>query len=277
MIRKTKWHKVSAKVIASALAAATGLSSFSGIAPGSVAYAETDEEKEAAYETSASSEKSSDGAKAASTESSLDESDEGSSENSTEVSDASSDSAALDDSKEAEETDQKSDQEELANKLATSDSEDTTADRNFDESKTDVWDFGAEDLGSNYNNRLDVATINSFYSVEAGTKGVNIASFSVDNGDFVFEDGGYSTTHRLRTTNPALSRYDEKSLKDSDGNVYSGYIYSNKSATDAVYVALECQADDIITAYVASNGTDSEVHFRNVEDASDDAGEESEE
>ncbi len=271
MIRKTKWHKVSAKVIASALAAATGLSSFSGIAPGSVAYAETDEEKEAAYETSASSEKSSDGAKAASTESSLDESDEGSSENSTEVSDASSDSAALDDSKEAEETDQKSDQEELANKLATSDSEDTTADRNFDESKTDVWDFGAEDLGSNYNNRLDVATINSFYSVEAGTKGVNIASFSVDNGDFVFEDGGYSTTHRLRTTNPALSRYDEKSLKDSDGNVYSGYIYSNKSATDAVYVALECQADDIITAYVASNGTDSEVHFRNVEDASDDA------
>ncbi|SCY04527.1 pectinesterase family protein [Butyrivibrio sp. INlla14] len=271
MIRKTKWHKVSAKVIASALAAATGLSSFSGIAPGSVAYAETDEEKEATYETSASSEKSSDGAKAASTESSLDESDEGTSVNSSEVSDASSDSAALDDSKEAEETDEKSDEEKSAKKLETSESESTTTDRNFDESKTDVWDFGAEDLGSNYNNRLDVATINSFYSVEAGTKGVNIASFSVDNGDFVFEDGGYSTTHRLRTTNLALTHFDEKSLKDSDGNVYSGYIYSNKGATDAVYVALECQADDIITAYVASNGTDSEVHFRNVEDASDDA------
>ncbi|MBP3280120.1 MAG: hypothetical protein J6M44_14310, partial [Butyrivibrio sp.] len=151
-------------------------------------------------------------------------------------------------------------------------SEDTTKkDRNFDAGKADVWDFGAEDLGDDYNNRLDADTINGFYGdVAAGSTGVNIASFSVDDGDFEFNDGGYSSTHRLRTANTELTRYDAKSLKDSDGNVYNGYIYSNKGSTDGVYVALECEADDTITAFVASNGTDSEVHFRNVDDASDD-------
>ena len=149
MIRKTKWHKVSAKVIASALAAATGLSSFSGIAPGSIAFAETDGKEEATYETSASSEEVSDGASAASTATPWEESNE-----STDAStDASSDSAALDDSNETEEAGEKSEVEELAGELATSDSEESASDRNFDSSRTDVWDFGAEDLGSNYNNR----------------------------------------------------------------------------------------------------------------------------
>ena len=53
MIRKTSWHKVGAKVIASALAAATGLSSFSGAMPGSVAYAETGENETATSAVSA--------------------------------------------------------------------------------------------------------------------------------------------------------------------------------------------------------------------------------
>ena len=156
-----------------------------------------------------------------------------------------------------------------ASSAATEEIEEESEDRNFDDSKTDVWDFGAEDLGDAYNNRLTVDTINSFYSVEAGTKGVNIASFSVDDGDFLFDDGGYSATHRLRTTNTELTRYDSKSLKDSAGNVYSGYLYSNKGPTEDVYIAVECQADDIITAYVASNGTDSEVVFENVSDKND--------
>jgi hypothetical protein len=58
---------------------------------------------------------------------------------------------------------------------------------------------------------------------------------------------------------------------DSDGNVYNGFLYSNKGSTDSVYVALECQADDTITAYIGSNGTDSQVHFQNMSDASDDS------
>ena len=116
-----------------------------------------------------------------------------------------------------------------------------------------------------------MATINGFYSVEPGSAGVNIASFSVDDGDFEFNDGGYPATHRLRTTNTALTRYDAKSLTGADGTVYSGYIYSNKGSTDAVYLALECQADDTVTAYVSSNGLDSEIHFRNIQDPENDA------
>ncbi len=147
--------------------------------------------------------------------------------------------------------------------------ESSTTDRNFDEGKIDVWDFGAENLGEGYNNRLDVDTINGFFNAEPGTTGVTLASFSVDNGDFIFNDGGYSTNHRLRTSNTALTRTDEKSLKDSDGNVYTGYIYSNKGSNANVYVALNCRADDTVTFYVASNGTDSELHFENMSDASD--------
>ncbi len=143
--------------------------------------------------------------------------------------------------------------------------------RMIDDSKPDVWDFGAENLGDEYNNRLDADVINGFYSVAAGSTGANIASFSVDDGDFEFNDGGYPTTHRLRSTNKNITRYDEKSLKDSDGNVYSGYIYSNKGSTDSVYVALECKTDDVITVYAASNGTDSDIHFRNMSNESDDS------
>ena len=134
-----------------------------------------------------------------------------------------------------------------------------------------VWDFGAENLGDAYNNRLDVYTINSFYGdVAAGTTGVNIASFSIDDGDFIFNDGGYPTSHRLRSINEALTRFDAKSLTDADGNVYSGYIYSNKGSNADVYVALNCKADDTVTAFVSSNGTDSDVHFANLDNAEDD-------
>ncbi|SFB87187.1 hypothetical protein [Butyrivibrio sp. YAB3001] len=148
---------------------------------------------------------------------------------------------------------------------------DIVSERSFDDSKVDVWDFGAENLGEEFNNRLDAAIMNSFYSVEAGTNGNNITSFSLDDGDFVFEDGGFTTYHRLRTINNSLTRYDENSLKDSEGNVYSGYLYCNKNSTDAVYLAVDCRADDTITAYVASNGLDSDIHFQNLNDASDDS------
>ena len=53
-----------------------------------------------------------------------------------------------------------------------------TQSRVFDDTKIDVWDFGAENLGDEFNNRLDEETINGFYSVAPGTTGVNIASFS---------------------------------------------------------------------------------------------------
>ena len=132
----------------------------------------------------------------------------------------------------------------------------------LDTSKIDVWDFGAEALDAEkYNNNLTVDVINGFYpGVAGGTAGKNIASFTAKDAagkDAVkFNDGGYSATHRLRTTNTALTRKDEKSLKDKDGVVYSGYIYSNKSSDKGVNFAIYLYEGDILTAYLGSNGTE---------------------
>lgn len=132
--------------------------------------------------------------------------------------------------------------------------------------KTDVWDLGAEELDtSKYTNKLTADIINSWYpDVEAGTKGRNLAGFEVLDADgnvaFCFADGGYSSTHRLRTTNAALTHYDDKSI-NYDGTTYTGYIYSNKSATKDVYVGICLEEGDILTAIVSSNSGASTIGF----------------
>ncbi len=132
----------------------------------------------------------------------------------------------------------------------------------LDSTKVYVWDFGAEMLDeSTYVNMLTVDEINSWFTAEAGSTGVNLASFETTDGLLKFNDGGYPTTHRLRTTNSALTRYDNKSLKDADGNVYSGYIYSNKSANTGVYVGIKVNAGEKVTLAVGSNGGDSLINF----------------
>ena len=133
----------------------------------------------------------------------------------------------------------------------------------------DVWDFGAEQLVSTdtitYNNKLTADIINSWFTAEPGTKGVNIAAFEVldENGDveLAFADGGYTATHRLRSTNTAITRYDEKSLTDLEDSsvIYSGYVYSNKSASADVHFKVAAKAGDIFTFVVSSNGTSSDV------------------
>lgn len=130
--------------------------------------------------------------------------------------------------------------------------------------KVDVWDLGAEQLDeTKYNNLLTEDIINSFYEgVEPGTKGKNLASFTVydeeGNADFLFNDGGYSSTHRLRTTNANLTHYDDKSLTFG-GVTYTGYIYSNKSSTSDVYVGIRLQKNDILTLCVSSNSGASNI------------------
>ena len=275
MIKKTRWQgRIGAKALASVMSVAMGLSSFSAALPGSVAYAEKDGE-------TASEDVSTDASVAETETDEVVTETTSDSETSTEADEASESSGTeevveetVDEATEETSTEESTTEEpteettEETEDEATAD-EDADSDRSFDDSKTDVWDFGAEDLGDDYNNRLTVDVINGFYSVDAGSTGANIASFSVDDGDFLFNDGGYSETHRLRTTNTELTRFDSKSLKDSDGNVYTGYIYSNKAATSDVYLAVECQADDIITAYVSNNGKDSNVVFENISDSSD--------
>lgn len=144
--------------------------------------------------------------------------------------------------------------------------------------KIDVWDLGAEQLDTEkYTNKLTADIINSWYpDVEAGTTGKNLATFQVTDKDgnvlFGFNDGGYPTTHRLRTTNKEVTRYDEKSLKNEAGEVaYTGYIYSNKGKTDTVYVEIALEAGDIVSFVVASNGTDSNLGFESPSGKVDDS------
>ncbi len=131
----------------------------------------------------------------------------------------------------------------------------------YDPTKIDVWDFGAEQLDTEkYNNMLNADVMNAWYdsSVAPGTKGVNLATCSVADADgkvlFTFNDGGYPTTHRLRTMNADVTRYDDKS-KSLDGVTYNGFIYSNKAASADVYVGFDLSAGETFTAIVASNGT----------------------
>ncbi|MEE1038223.1 MAG: pectinesterase family protein [Eubacterium sp.] len=144
--------------------------------------------------------------------------------------------------------------------------------------KIDVWDLGAEQLDTEkYTNKLTADIINSWYpDVEAGTTGKNLATFQVTDKDgnvlFGFNDGGYPTTHRLRTTNTEVTRYDEKSLKNEAGEAaYTGYIYSNKGKTDTVYVEIALEAGDIVSFVVASNGTDSNLGFESPSGKVDDS------
>ena len=133
----------------------------------------------------------------------------------------------------------------------------------LDPGKIYVWDFGAEALeGEQYVNMLTVDEINSWYAegTEVGT-GKNIATFASSDGLLGFNDGGKSTTHRLRSINEQLIRYDNKSLTDADGNVFTGYIYSNSSSTDTVYVTIKVNAGEKVTLYVGSNGGDSLINF----------------
>lgn len=139
--------------------------------------------------------------------------------------------------------------------------EEVSASKNA-EGKIDVYDFGAEMLDDSiYNNILTEKVINSWYPDTApGTMPKNIASWKVtdDNGDLLleFSDGGNASTHRLRTTNKNLTRYDEKSL-DFGGISYKGYIYSNASKSDKVYLGVRADAGDILTFGASANTTSS--------------------
>ncbi|MGN0481549.1 MAG: hypothetical protein ACI4EV_08255 [Lachnospiraceae bacterium] len=129
----------------------------------------------------------------------------------------------------------------------------------LDTSKIDVWDFGAEALDtSKYNNNLTVDVINGFYSedVEPGTEGVTLGDFAANdaagNAAVKFNAAG-KTSHRLRTTNTELSRYDTKSKTDANGTVYSGYIYDNAGAGSGVSLEIYLYPGDAATLLLGSN------------------------
>lgn len=128
---------------------------------------------------------------------------------------------------------------------------------------TDVWDFGAVQLDETlYNNKLDEATINSWYdpSIPVGTSGhVLPGSFTAGVLNWV---GG--SNDRLRTTNTDLTRYDENIGGVAD---YTGRIYVNSAANVGRYLSLTLSEDDEVTI-VAKTDAGGRINFEYVADPS---------
>ena len=107
--------------------------------------------------------------------------------------------------------------------------------------KTDVWDFGAQQLDNVlYNNMLTEAKMNAWYGATApGTSGVVMPSFT--EGVLGFVAG---TNDRLRTTNTNLTRYD---TNIASSTAYTGRVYINSSGATGRYLTLNLNADDEVT------------------------------
>ena len=137
--------------------------------------------------------------------------------------------------------------------------EDTDPPKAAGNGKIDVWDFGAEQLDSSkYNNMLNVDTINGIYEgkYEPGTSGIPTASFVI--GDFIWMGTGKGTD-RIRTTNTAITRWDDKHL-EYEGTDYTGYLYSN-GAYPYYYVGMKLYENDILTLIMGTNGNPSTIYF----------------
>jgi hypothetical protein len=126
--------------------------------------------------------------------------------------------------------------------------------------KADVWDFGAAQLdASAYNNHLTEDFINGLYGsdVAAGTSGK--AFVSTFTSDILTWTGG--SNDRLRTTNTALTRYDNNGSGKLDGESFAGLLYINASAATGRYFTLTLAEDDEVNLYVKSQNGNGQFHF----------------
>lgn len=119
----------------------------------------------------------------------------------------------------------------------------------FGQQKTDVWDFGAQQLDATfYNNKLNEATINAWYSVPAGSTNVVMPPSFAANG--LTWTGG--SNDRLRTSNTNLTRYDTN-LGAGAAAGYSGRLYVNAGAAITRFLTLALNEDDEVSIFTNSD------------------------
>ena len=130
------------------------------------------------------------------------------------------------------------------------------------EGKTAVWDFGGEQLDeTTYINRLNADVINAWYGEDiiAGSSGNLMPNFTAEELSFV--GGG---NDRLRTSNTALTRYDE----NSGSSVFDGRVYINSSAATGRYISLSLSEDDEVDVVALSQNGQGLLNFVYVADPS---------
>ncbi|MGA9212471.1 pectinesterase family protein [Kaistella sp.] len=119
----------------------------------------------------------------------------------------------------------------------------------FGQQKTDVWDFGAQQLDQSlFNNKLSESSINAWYSVAAGSTNIPMpTSFSAQELSWT---GG--SNDRLRTSNTNLTRFDTN-LGAGSAAGYTGRLYVNAGAATGRFLTLALNEDDEVSVFTNSD------------------------
>ena len=120
-----------------------------------------------------------------------------------------------------------------------------------------IWDFGAVSFDrTKYENMLTSGEINSWMPTAVpGATNVYISDFLGSKNVNISFNGHGIRSHRLRTTNTKLSRFDEAELHDKlHGATFTGHLASGMAADPQVYIEQLFYEGDIIEYAVASTG-----------------------
>ena len=120
-----------------------------------------------------------------------------------------------------------------------------------------IWDFGAVSFDrTKYENMLTTREINGWMPTAIpGSANAYISEFLASSGVNLAFYGHGGQSHRLRTTNTKLSRFDEKSLYDKEHDAtFTGVLESGLHADPEVYIEQTFYEGDYIEYAVASTG-----------------------
>ena len=120
-----------------------------------------------------------------------------------------------------------------------------------------IWDFGAVSFDrTRFENMLTTAEINGWMPTAIpGAANTYISDFLGSKGVNISFNGHGGRSHRIRTSNTKLSRFDEATLYDrAHDATFTGFLASNMHADPQVYIEQMFYEGDIIEYAVASTG-----------------------
>ena len=120
-----------------------------------------------------------------------------------------------------------------------------------------IWDFGAVSFDrTKYENMLTTGEINGWMPASIpGSANAYISDFIGSKSANLSFSGHGGKTHRLRTTNTRLTRFDEATLFDYQHDAtFTGFLMSNIQADPEVYIEQQFFEGDIVEYAVSSSG-----------------------
>ena len=120
-----------------------------------------------------------------------------------------------------------------------------------------IWDFGSVSFDrTKYENMLTTGEINSWMPTAVpGAANTYISDFLGSKNVNISFNGHGIRSHRLRTSNTRLSRFDEAELHNKQlGATFTGFLASDMKADPEVYIEQVFSEGDIVEYAVASSG-----------------------